>query len=43
MVAMSVRDKHIVYGIEVNAHPFCIMDKHIASSRVKQNPMMCCL
>ena len=39
MVAMTVRDEHIVQRTQIDAHLFCITDKHIAGSCVKQDTM----
>ena len=43
MVAVSVRDKHIIYGTEVDTHLLCITDKHIACTRIQQDTMFICL
>ena len=43
MVAMSMRDKHIIHRTEVDIEPFSISDEYIAGTRIEQNPMMLCL
>jgi hypothetical protein len=40
MVAVAMRDKHIVHRTEVDAHLLSIADKHITCSCVKQDTML---
>ena len=42
MIAMAVRNENIVHTAEIYAQQFCIPDKHITCSGIKQDSILLC-